>query len=452
MNIKVDSRKVKPGDTFVALRGISSDGHSYIDTAIKNGAVRVVAEEGDYSVETIIVPDTRKYLIDYLTSTYSKELESFKIIGITGTNGKTTTAFFTHQLLNILGYKSAYIGTIGFYTDKKERVLANTTPDIWDLFDIILESYDKGCRFLVMEVSSQALDMLRVEGLKFDYAVFTNLTQDHLDYHKTMENYKESKLKLFNKLKKGGKAIVNVDDPEHKTFLLETNLNITYGINESDYQIINYDISKLPSTMEVKTASGVYKIHSKLLGKYNLYNLLVSFIIASDITNNPKLVSEKMLNLNSPSGRMDTILIDSNAVIVDYAHTPDAVLNILTTINEIKKGKIYTIIGCGGNRDKTKRPIMASLATNYSDTVIFTSDNPRFEDPMDIINDMVVNLENNNYIIEIDRALAIKRGIDMLDKEDILLILGKGHETYQEIQGVKHHFDDKEEVEKILKR
>src|SRR5690606_31883214 len=167
---------------------------------------------------------------------------------------------------------------------------------------------------------------------------------------------------------------------------------------------------------------------------------------------NPKLVSEKMLNLNSPSGRMDTILIDSNAVIVDYAHTPDAVLNILTTINEIKKGKIYTIIGCGGNRDKTKRPIMASLATNYSDTVIFTSDNPRFEDPMDIINDMVVNLENNNYIIEIDRALAIKRGIDMLDKEDILLILGKGHETYQEIQRVKHHFDDKEEVEKILKR
>lgn len=446
MDIKVDSRKVVPGDTFIALRGVSSDGHSYIEQAIKNGAVKIIAEEGNYSVETVIVSDTRKYLVNYLKSKYSKELESVKLIGITGTNGKTTTGFLTYQLLNLLGHKSAYIGTIGFYTDKKERDLANTTPDIWDLVDLLLESYNKGCKYLVMEVSSQAIDMGRIEGLEFSYAVFTNLTQDHLDYHKTIEHYKSSKVQLFSKLKKDGKAIINVDDENHKDFLFTNNINITYGLSESDYQIVDYNINKLPSLLEIMVNGIKYKISSKLLGKYNLYNLLVAFIIGCDVTENIDKVISKTLELTSPDGRMDTILIDDKTIIIDYAHTPDAVLNILETINEIKERNIYTVIGCGGNRDKSKRSIMASFATKYSDMVIFTSDNPRFEKPEDIISDMVSDLVVDNYIIEIDRAEAIKRGLDMLQENDILLILGKGHEKYQEIEGVKHHFDDKEQV------
>lgn len=447
MRIKVDSRKVLPGDTFIALRGVGSDGHEYIEKAIEKGAIKIICEEGSYRVETVVVPDTRKYLVEYLTTTYKKELRDMTIIGITGTNGKTTTGYLTYQLLIKLGLKSAYIGTLGFYTNQKERDLVNTTPDIWDIFDLLLESHRQGCRYLVMEVSSIAIEELRIEGLLFDFAVFTNLSQDHLDYHKTMGAYKEAKLKLFSKLKKDGKAIINIDDEVASDFAIAANNNITFGIKNSNYKIVDYDIQQIPNILKVKKDNNEYEITSNLIGKYNLYNSLVAFIIGVELTNNPKIVSEKMSSLISPSGRMDTVNIEpNNVVIIDYAHTPDAVLNVLKTVNEIKQGRVYTVIGCGGDRDKTKRPIMAKIATDYSDMVIITSDNPRFEEPKNIITDMITDLKNDNYIVELDRGIAIQKGIDMLDTNDFLLILGKGHETYQEIKGVRHHFDDKEQV------
>ena len=231
INIKADSRKVIPGDTFIALRGVSSDGHNYIEKAIANGATKIIAEEGSYAVETVVVPDTREYLVNYLKKNYNKYLEKMKIIGITGTNGKTTSAFLIYRALNILGMKCAYIGTLGFYIENKVNNLDNTTPDTLDLYNMMITAYEKECEYVVLEVSSQGLGYNRVEGFLFDYAIFTNLTQDHLDYHKTMENYALAKQQLFKKIKPTGKAIINYDDEYKNYYLLEGNNNITYGFN-----------------------------------------------------------------------------------------------------------------------------------------------------------------------------------------------------------------------------
>ena len=251
INIQSDSRKIKQGDTFIALRGISSDGHDYIEKAIQNGAAKIIAEEGSYSVETEIVPNTRKYLNEYLKENYNKYLEKMNIIGITGTNGKTTTAWLIHEFLNRIGKKCAYIGTIGFYINEKICSLPNTTVDICDMYDLMIQAYDSGCENIVLEVSSHALSMGRIETIDFDYAIFTNLTQDHLDYYKTMENYADAKSKLFKKLKKTGTAIINIDDKYASYYLMDGNKNKTYGFNNADYQIVDYKLGVDSSSFEV---------------------------------------------------------------------------------------------------------------------------------------------------------------------------------------------------------
>ena len=444
MNIKTNSKRIKKGDTFIALKGMTYDGHDYIEEAIENGAEKIICEHGEYNVQTIIVPSTKEYLNNYLDINYYNKIKDITLIGITGTNGKTTSCYFIYELLKMLDVKCAYIGTIGFFIDKKERDLNNTTPEILELYEMFLECKSRGVNVIVMEVSSHALELDRVHGLKFNYVCFTNLTVDHLLFHKTMDNYLNAKKKLFNMLKKDAISITNVDDKYKDNFLLDN--TITYGESKSDFNIIKYKLKLDKTIYKLRYNNKNYEVKMNVIGKYNIYNSLVAIIVLVNMGYNIKKVIKLFKRIKLPSGRLDMIKYKKNVIFVDYAHTPDAVKNVLTNAIKFKKNKIYTIIGCGGNRDKTKRKDMGIIATELSDYVIFTNDNPRNEDEMEIVNDMINGIINENYEVILDRSKAIKRGIDLLNKKDILFILGKGHEEYQLINGIKHHFSDKEEV------
>ena len=444
MNIKTNSKRIKKGDTFIALKGMTYDGHDYIEEAIENGAEKIICEHGEYNVQTIIVPSTKEYLNNYLDINYYNKIKDITLIGITGTNGKTTSCYFIYELLKMLDVKCAYIGTIGFFIDKKEGDLNNTTPEILELYEMFLECKSRGVNVIVMEVSSHALELDRVHGLKFNYVCFTNLTVDHLLFHKTMDNYLNAKKKLFNMLKKDAISITNVDDKYKDNFLLDN--TITYGESKSDFNIIKYKLKLDKTIYKLRYNNKNYKVKMNVIGKYNIYNSLVAIIVLVNMGYNIKKVIKLFKRIKLPSGRLDMIKYKKNVIFVDYAHTPDAVKNVLTNAIKFKKNKIYTIIGCGGNRDKTKRKDMGIIATELSDYVIFTNDNPRNEDEMEIVNDMINGIINENYEVILDRSKAIKRGIDLLNKKDILFILGKGHEEYQLINGIKHHFSDKEEV------
>ena len=429
--LQSDSRKIKYGDTFIALKEYN-DGHKYVEDAIKNGATEVICEHGNYDVKTTIVKDTREYLNNYL----KQNKIDIKIIGVTGTNGKTTTCYLIYQLLNKLGNKCAYIGTLGYICDEIHEDLNNTTPGGLELYYLISRSKKYGCKYIVMEVSSQALDQNRVDYLEFDYAIFTNLTRDHLDYHKTIDNYINSKQKLFKLLKNNGISIINNDDKysdkfkiyNYKTYVFK---NSDDTINEDNY--INSNKYNIP-----------------LLCDYNKYNVLATISLLYEIGYKYNDLYKLVSVLHEPSGRMEVINYNNSKIIVDYAHTPDALENVLNGIKKYVSGRIITIIGCGGNRDKGKRSMMGKLATDLSDYVIFTSDNPRYEDPNSIIKDMISLLYKKNYEIESNREIAIKKGIQLLDNNDILMVLGKGHEKYQIINGIKYPFDDKEIIQKYI--
>ncbi|MBR1376312.1 MAG: UDP-N-acetylmuramoyl-L-alanyl-D-glutamate--2,6-diaminopimelate ligase [Bacilli bacterium] len=427
--MKDDSRKVSPGDTFISLTGKEE----YIKDAINNGASKVIVENGLYSVDTLIVNNTHEYLENYLDNIYKDKLSKIKLIGITGTNGKTTSAYLLWQILNKLDIKCGYIGTIGFFIKDKVKDLNNTTPDTLDIYDMINICINEGCKYLVMEVSSQALSYNRIGKLMYDYAVFTNLSQDHLDYHKDMYNYALAKQKLFNHVK--GKAIINYDDNNKSYFLLD-NENITFGFDGGDYHITKYNVDKNLSEFTLNDI--LYK--TNLIGKYNIYNLLISIIILDleGITYDKEMFE----NLEYPKGRMEVIKYKNNKIIVDYAHTPEAIENILKTVKELEPKNIITIIGAGGDRDSSKRSIMGSVSTKLSNYVIFTNDNPRTENPNSILNDIVQKVDTSNYEIIPDRKKAIIKGIQMLEENDILLVLGKGHEEYQIIGKEKVHFSD----------
>ena len=451
MNVKIDSRKIEKGDTFVALRGVDNDGHNFIEKAIENGATKIVAEYGEYSVPTEIVKDTRAYLMDYLTSNYNEKISKLKFIGITGTNGKTTTAFLIHNALNKLGIKCAYIGTIGFYIDKKIRPLANTTPDVYDLYNLFLEAVDNGCEYVVQEVSSQGLAYKRVEGYKFDYAIFTNLTQDHLDYHKTMENYANCKQELFKKLKKDGTAIINYDDDYKDRYLLPDNKNVTYGFLGGDFQVTNFKMTNTGTLFSYDYMGKHYNITSPLLGRYNVYNLLVTIIVLKLIGISDEKIDDVTKTINPPSGRMDTIIYKNNSIVVDYAHTPDALNKIINTMLEVTKGNIYVVFGCTGDRDRSKRPIMTDIACKLSKKVILTHDDPHNEDQKQIFDDMTKGIKYTNYEICYDRKEAIIKGINLLSENDCLLVLGKGHEEYIIKGNEKIPFNDRKIIEEYIK-
>ena len=449
INIKSDSRKIKEGDIFVALKGISSNGEEYVESAIVNGASKIILEsDNKYGVETIKVDDSREYLVNYLKDNYGKYLNEMTLIGITGTNGKTTTAYLIYQMLNKLDIKCGYIGTIGYYLNDKVCDLPNTSPDICEIYDMLINAYDNDYKVVVMETSSQGLAMGRLDSIKFDYALFTNLTQDHLDYHKTMENYAIAKQKLFNNLKENGLGIINSDDSGNNYF---KNCNyVEYGFNNNDYKILDYNLDyKIRFNLDIK--GNTYNIESNLIGKYNMYNLLCAIALVNEMNIDTNKIIDVVKNLQAPPGRTDIINYKNNLIIIDYAHTPDAMENIYNLVKEINKGNVYTVFGCTGDRDRTKRPIMMSLATNNSKYVILTSDDLHNEDFSRIVSDTTEGINNNNYEVIMDRGKAIEKAITLLKENDILLILGKGHEEFIILRDKKIPFNDKRHVEKILK-
>lgn len=451
IDIQSDSRKVLPGDTFIAIKGIDRDGHDYIEQAIKNGATKIIAEHGSYSVETIIVEDTEQYLIQYLHEHYDSEIRKLKLIGITGTNGKTTSAFLLHTALNQLGRKTGYIGTVGFYVKDKIRSLDNTTPNLYTLYSIFLECLEMGVEQVVLEVSSQAICGHRVEGLLFDYAVFTNLTEDHLDFHKTMENYALAKQQLFRQLKPDGKAIINIDDDYQDYFVLDGNHNITFGKKESDYQIGNIKMNTMGSVFTVTHQDETTMLKTPLIGEYNLYNLMISVIILSDMGYPMEKIKHLCAHLNAPVGRMETINYLDNRIIVDYAHTPDAMEKLIHTVKSVCDGNIYAVFGCTGSREREKRPVMMKIATTLCKHVIVTIDDLHEEEAQEIVADMLKENQNKNYEVEFDRKKAIEKGISLLKHHDILLIMGKGHEDFIIVKEKKIPFNDVAVVKEIIR-
>ncbi len=449
LKIKSDSRKVNKGDTFIALKGIDSDGHNYIEKALENGASKIIAQHGDYEVETIIVPNTRLYLENYLKEKYKNILNKMKIIGVTGTNGKTTVSYLLYQSFNLLGKKTAYAGTIGFYIESFEHDLLNTTPDIIDIYEMIVKAYNKGCQNFIIEVSSHAGEQGRVKGIEFDYLFFTNLTRDHLDYHKTFENYVLAKQKIFKQLKSTGYGVVNIDDSYKNYFL--SNQSITYGFKKSIFQILDYNISNQMMKFKFLYNNKTTTIKTKLLGKHNVYNLMsvIGLLINEDVS--LENIKKIILKLNPPSGRMENIKYEVNNIIIDYAHTPDAMDNIINTVKKFTLGKLYIVFGCTGERDRTKRPIMTEIALSSSNYSIITNEDPYNEDPNQIVCDMLKENTRTNYEIILDRKLAIQKGIDLLEKNDTLLILGKGHEQYININNKKIPFSDQKTVLEYIK-
>ena len=454
LNIQSDSRKIKPGDTFVAVKCEVNDGHKYIESAIKNGASKIVVEHLDknYDVDTLLVKDTREYLTNYLEEHYNKFLDEMTIIGITGTNGKTTSAYLMYQALNKLGVKAAYMGTIGFYMDGKVADMPNTSVDICDAYDLIMKAYDKGYKTIIMEVSSHALANSRVKTIKYDYALFTNLTQDHLDFHKTMGNYALAKQQLFRQLKHGGIAIVNTDDKYSEYYLLDGNTNLTYGFNDANFKVVDYDMSSTGTKFTYQIGKKKFNCSTKLIGKYNIYNTLCVISVLTCMEFSQDSIIKVLKELEAPNGRMQIVNYKTNTIVIDYAHTADAIEKIMSAIKPVIKGKTYVVFGCTGDRDRLKRPIMTEYVANNSDFFIITNDDPHYEDPAQIVDDMIKDLEKDNYEVCLDREEAIIKGIRMLDEYDCLFILGKGHEEAIVIKDKRIPFNDFKCVKNYLER
>lgn len=450
IKLKTDSRKVQAGDTFIAIRNVERDGHDYIDKAIENGATTIICEEGSYPVETVIVEDTRKYLNDYLYTNYYPVIKDMNFVGVTGTNGKTTICYMMYQMMRLLNKKVAYMGTIGFYYNDKFLPMVNTTPDVDKLYEMLLLAKEDGCQTIVMEVSSHALAKDRIHGLEFDEVAFTNLTQDHLDYHKTLENYADAKKILFSKTRNNRIAVINGDDPWANHFIIDSNKNLVISNTLGDLIINDIEYSHLGTKINFTYKDTNYNTSINMVGSYNVYNYLTALLLIEGLGINLEDVLAIHDKVLAPAGRMELIKYKNNSVFVDFAHTPVAMENVLKTAHQFKVGKIITIFGCGGDRDPMKRPLMGDIATKNSDYVIITNDNPRNEDPDNIIKDILKGLSKDNYEVIQDRATAIKRGMDLLEDNDILMLLGKGHENYNITKEGKSHFSDREEVEKYI--
>lgn len=452
-DLEFDSRKIKQGDVFIALEGSIVDGHTFISKAIENGAKTILVEKDVDKVEGInyfLVDGLREKMGIIASNFYGYPQNQLKIVGVTGTNGKTTT---TYILESILGEKNvARIGTVEYKIGDEIIPAPNTTPSSLEIIKICKKALEKNIKYLIMEVSSHGLDIGRVNMLRFEAGIFTNLTLDHLDYHKTMENYYLAKRKLFDLVKDKKNSIINIDDEYGKRYLEYTN-GISYGIGQGDIQGEIKQITREGQEVTIKIFEKEYKINLRLLGRYNLSNLLGAIGAVKTLGLSDEEIISKIPLIHGAPGRFEPVKIDRDfTVIVDYAHTGDALENILKSINEFKTNRVITVFGCGGDRDKTKRPIMGGIAEKYSDIVIVTSDNPRTEDPEEIIKDIVVGLTKENHIIEIHREKAIEKAISLAEKNDIILIAGKGHENYQVIGREKIHFDDKEEVIKAIKK
>lgn len=441
--IKSDSRRIKDGDIFVALPGIKSDGHDYVFDAIKNGASSVVVSHGNYDVNTIVVDDTSTYLREYVVSHYKKYIDDMVIIGVTGTNGKTSICYLLYQLLNRLGVKCSMIGTIGYFKDTKVGNLYNTCPDLAMMYELLIDSYNSGYKCIVLEASSQGLAEDRLCGVDFDYAIFTNLTHDHLDYHKDFSNYLSAKQKLFKKLKDGGFGVVNVDDKYFSYFSCK-NL-ITYGFSDSDYKIVDYSDYKFRFFH-----NSFYDVSNNLIGRFNSYNLMACIAVLNNMGFSFDKILPIVSSISAPRGRMEVYNYFSNRIIVDYAHTPDAIKQVLGSIGGYNK--LYAVFGCTGNRDRAKRPIMTQMLLDSCDYVFITSDDLYDEDFNSIVSDMLSSTDSTNYSICPDRGKAISDAISMLGTNDVLLVLGKGHEEYIKVGKSLIPFNDSRFILNIINK
>ncbi len=450
---ETNSRLIKPGQTFVAIKGYTVDGHDYIEDAIKNGAVAVIAQkEVKCDVPVTVVENSAEYYQKLLVKEYKDEFKDLKLIGITGTNGKTTSAYLTYQMLLDLGKKAAYIGTIGFMCGDYFKELPNTSPEILTTYKLLEKAKEMKSEYVVMEVSNFALDQKRIEGLEFVAGAFTNLTEDHLDYHKTMENYLKAKLLITDYIKKDGVLLVNKDDEASKKFIERFKNTKTFGYGNADYDILSDDIYPDHTDIIFKVNEKEYKVTTNLTSKFNVYNYFTMFSILHELGFKINELIEKTKDLKAPKGRCETYKVKDGFAVVDYAHTPDAVLKTVTAYKELAKARVITLVGCGGDRDPMKRPIMGEIASNYSDYVIFTNDNPRTEDPENIMKDILKGVKKDNYEVCLDRREAIKKALDMIQKDDIVLLLGKGHEDYQILGHTKVHLDDSEEILKYIEK
>lgn len=453
-SLHFDSREVQQGSLFVATRGTASDGHQYIAMAIEKGAVAVVCEEipteTNPTVCYIKVENSSNALGKIASAWYGFPSSKLTLVGVTGTNGKTTIATLLYQLFRQLGHKSGLLSTVCNYVDDLAIEATHTTPDAIALNALLAQMVDAGCEYAFMEVSSHAVDQQRIAGLEFDGGVFTNITRDHIDYHLTFENYLKAKKQFFDGLSSDAFALTNADDKNGLVMLQNSKAKkYSYSLRSmADFKtrILEHGFEGMLLDMNDK------EVNVSFIGKFNASNLSAVFGAAVLLGQDEMEVLRIISMLKSVSGRFETLHAPAGyTAIVDYAHTPDALTNVIDTINQILQGngRLITVVGCGGNRDKGKRPMMAREAVNGSWKAILTSDNPRFEEPQDILNDMVAGLdpvERAKSLTIVDRREAIKTACALAQQGDVVLVAGKGHEDYQIIQGVKHHFDDKEEV------
>lgn len=461
-SIENDNRLVKPGSLFVCVKGYTVDGHNFAATAVESGAVAVVAEKPlDLSVPVIIVKDTTRAMAVLADCFYNRPTHQLKLIGITGTNGKTSTSHLIEKILEDDHQKTGLIGTM--YTKIGETILEtkNTTPDSVTLQKTFHNMIESGVNTAVMEVSSHALELGRVHGCDYDLAVFTNLTQDHLDFHKTMEAYKHAKTLLFSQLgnsfsnEKRKYAIINSDDEAATDFIKATAVHVmTYGIDQTaDVMAKDIVITSSGTKFTLVANNQSIQVQLQLVGKFSVYNVLAA--IATGLCMNIKLeqIIRSLEAVKGVAGRFE--LVDAGqdfTVIVDYSHTPDSLENAMKTVNEFAQGNTFVIVGCGGDRDKTKRPIMAKIACELATHPVLTSDNPRTEKPEDILNDMEAGVTGKTYKVIVDRREAIQWVVQHAKANDVVLIAGKGHETYQEINKVKYDFDDREVAREAIKQ
>lgn len=457
-DVQFDSRKVSDGNLFVAQVGTAVDGHQYIASCMDKGAKAIVLSNPDYlpaeskDVTYILVDNTDEALGRIASKWFGEPSKHLTLVGVTGTNGKTTIATLLYKLTRALGHKAGLLSTVVNYVDAESVPATHTTPDAIELNGLLRRMVDAGCEYAFMEVSSHAIVQERVAGLDFDGALFTNLTRDHIDYHKTFDNYRDAKKRLFDTLKPNAFAVTNKDDKNGLVMTQNTKARVySYSVRSmADYraQILEEGFEGMLLQLDGQ------EVFVPLVGRFNVSNLLCIYGAAINLGFDKMEVLRVLSTLTPVNGRFEAIRSPKGwTAIIDYAHTPDAVDNVIQTINEIRKGKLITVVGCGGNRDKGKRPMMAQIAKHGSDQLILTSDNPRDEEPADILRDMASGLteeELRSTLIIEDRESAIKTACTIAQANDVILVAGKGHEDYQIIKGVKHHFDDHEVVKNCI--
>lgn len=456
--VNIDSRLIEDGHLFMAMRGTQTDGHTYITTAIEKGAIAILCEEMPKqlteNITYIQVNDCEDAVGKLATTFYGNPTSKLELVGVTGTNGKTTIATLLYNMFRHFGYKVGLLSTVCNYIDDKPIPTEHTTPDPVTLNRLLGRMADEGCKYAFMEVSSHSIAQKRISGLKFAGGIFTNLTRDHLDYHKTVENYLKAKKKFFDDMPKNAFSLTNLDDKNGLVMTQNTRSSVhTYSLRSlSDFKGRILESHFEGMLLDINN----HEVAVQFIGKFNASNLLAVFGAAVLLGKKEEEVLVALSTLHSVAGRFDAIRSPQGyTAIVDYAHTPDALINVLNAIHGVLegKGKVITVVGAGGNRDKGKRPIMAKEAAKASDKVIITSDNPRFEEPQDIINDMLAGLDpedKKKTISIVDRKEAIRTACMLAEKGDVILVAGKGHENYQDIKGVKHHFDDKEVLKEVF--